>query len=235
MMELVLILRVICDNLKGCPPHHYLDENDDCSECDVSCGGCYGPGVSDCDWCEEGKYDYYGECLTCEENEYFEWDDGVCKSCEEFGCSLCHHKDNCESCLDTYLLYEYKCYPSGECPLGTEENSEGTECYRNVSTFEVYVWDEEEDSDTFRFMFDIRFDEEEVEDKSYIEFIFPPSAVFEEGVSSCQERDGGDSLVFVSFLNEIALYEIHNEFYIGDVFYAECTQLTKVQNKSSIL
>jgi hypothetical protein len=219
--------------LKGCPPRHYRDENDDCFECDASCEGCYGPDPTQCDWCEESKHNHNGECITCAENEYFEGEDGICKACE-FGCSRCYNKDDCETCLDTYLMFDEKCYSSGECPLGTEENSDGTECYRNTNSFEVFIWEEEEDSDKFKYMFDIEFNEKAVETNSYLEFTFPPNAVFEEGVSSCQEREG-DGLEFVSFLDGIALYEILREFYIEDMLHAECTQLTKVQNNSSIL
>ena len=224
----------ICDySLGDCPDKQYNDSDDFCSDCDESCAGCYGPGASECEWCGEDKHHYDGECITCGENEYFEYDDGTCTACA-LGCSRCYNKDDCETCLDTYLFYEERCYSSGECPLGTEENSEGTECYQNTPEFEVFLWEEDEDSDKFKYMFDIKFYDEPVESNSYLEFIFPPNTVFEEGVSSCQEREG-DGLEFVSFLDGIALYEILREFHGDDMLPAECTQLTKVQNNSLIL
>ena len=130
--------------------------------------------------------------------------------------------------MDTFLLSNGDCVGADECPIGTEPNTEQTECVLAVDTFLLRLWEEPKENDEKTMLFDMKIDELDVEIDSYIEFMFPPNTQYVDGTSTCAEREEGGTLTFVQLTSDGALYQIGVALTVGDIYKMECTRLTHV-------
>ncbi|XP_033644314.1 extracellular matrix protein FRAS1-like [Asterias rubens] len=91
-----------------CADQYYLDPVTRlCRECDWSCNACSGPTASDCTRCMESLMLKDGSCVSACEEGYYEYV-GECKECGE-DCKTCSSPGVCMSCQPPQLLLGDEC------------------------------------------------------------------------------------------------------------------------------
>ncbi|EAR89409.2 zinc finger lsd1 subclass family protein (macronuclear) [Tetrahymena thermophila SB210] len=86
----------------------YIDENNYCNKCDVTCKTCTGPGNRNCKLCAEGLYFNDDKvCEKCPREKFYITDFNYCKKCHD-SCLTCNgiSDNNCLSCTEDFALNE---------------------------------------------------------------------------------------------------------------------------------
>ncbi|XP_038060993.1 extracellular matrix protein FRAS1-like [Patiria miniata] len=91
-----------------CADQYYLDPITRlCRECDWSCNACSGPTAQDCTLCMENKMLKDGACVSACDEGYYEFA-GECRECGE-DCKTCSSPGVCTSCQPPRLLLVDQC------------------------------------------------------------------------------------------------------------------------------
>ncbi|XP_006812277.1 proprotein convertase subtilisin/kexin type 5-like, partial [Saccoglossus kowalevskii] len=110
------LLEGIC--VDHCSTGYYGDEETgNCLPCDESCFTCIGPRYNECIECPDSEASIEGKCQHLPDCH------GDCKSCDQDDPNLCN------SCYNSFFLYENRCVSITECPSNTYANEDTNECH----------------------------------------------------------------------------------------------------------
>uniref|UniRef100_A0A672MQB1 Extracellular matrix protein FRAS1-like n=1 Tax=Sinocyclocheilus grahami TaxID=75366 RepID=A0A672MQB1_SINGR len=109
--------------MSACRPQHYLDADQTCRECHISCSGCSGGSFQNCTSCKRPSVLHQGQCLDkCPHG--FHVQDRTCQACHS-SCKECTgpSQAECSACPAHASLHNGYCRTS--CPEGQYLNAVG--------------------------------------------------------------------------------------------------------------
>uniref|UniRef100_A0A8C1KDS0 Fraser extracellular matrix complex subunit 1 n=1 Tax=Cyprinus carpio TaxID=7962 RepID=A0A8C1KDS0_CYPCA len=109
--------------MSACRPQHYLDADQTCRECHISCSGCSGGSFQNCTSCIRPSVFHQGQCLDkCPHG--FHVQDRTCQACHP-SCKECKgpSQADCSACPAHASLHNGYCRTS--CPEGQYLNAVG--------------------------------------------------------------------------------------------------------------